>query len=41
MLEDFLGNLEMVSDDELMAEWNQAAEDSKNDWMLDPDCSLL
>ena len=40
MLEEFLKNLETISDDELMAELNQAAEDSKDDWILDSDCDL-
>ena len=39
MLEEFLKNLETISDDELMAELNQAVEDSKNDWILDSDLS--
>lgn len=36
-LEEFLRNLETISDEELINEWNQAIENSKNSWMLEPE----
>lgn len=41
MLEEFLKNLETISDEELMNELDQAAEDSKDSWMLDSDFDLM